>query len=997
MKRVSGFILFAICMGLLNLNMTKNVYSIIQRPPTIDPPFLSADSIWVDSVFNTLTPDERIAQLLMYPAYSNKDKNHENYIKSLIKDHKIGGLIFMQGGPYRQVKLVNEYQNISKVPLLISMDAEWSLSMRLDSTVLYPRQMMLGAIQDNNLIYRMGEEFARQLKRVGVHISYSPDVDINSNPLNPVINDRSFGEDKFNVAIKAYNYMKGLQDNGIIASAKHFPGHGDTNTDSHHSLPQINHDIARLDSLEFYPFKYLIKNGVGSVMVSHLFVPAIDSTLNIPASLSPNAINELLKTEWGFSGLVITDAMNMGGITNYFKAGTADVKAILAGNDILLFPNDAKLVLNEIKKAIEEGYITQDEIDKRCKKILKAKYWVGLANYVPVSEDKLYYDLNSTKAKLLQQELIENAITLVKNEDSIVPIRGLDTLRIATISFGNNSISSFQTRINYYTKTDNFVYNSVIGVYGKEGLLKKLSEYDIVIASIHNTNRLASKKFGISDNTVKFIDELSTKTNVILDIFANPYSLGFFENGEKMKAIVVSYNDWNWTNDFSAQLIFGGIPALGRLPVSASEFFPVGSGVNTEKIRLKYTMVPEEAHVDSKFLYKVDSIINAGLYAGAYPGGQVVAARNEIVFYQKSFGNHTEKNSKAVEDFDIYDLASVTKVIGTNTALMKLYDDNKYELQDKLSTHLGFLKFTNKNNMIIRDVLTHRAGLKSWIPFYTETIKPEERRDKVYRQKEDDVYSVKVAENMYMDRRYIDTMYTRIGKSDMNKCGSYVYSDLGFYLLKLFIEDKTGESLPCYLEENFFASIGAWTIGYLPLDNFDKNVVVPTEKDNIFRKQLLHGYVHDQGAAMLGGVSGHAGLFSSANDLAKVMQMYLNKGVYGGKRYINPETIDLFTKYQFNPVENRRGLCWDKKHPTDCTKGIGSESASAQAYGHSGYTGTLVWADPEYNFLFIFNSNRVYPSSENWKITKMNIRTDIEEVFYQAFKSYDENEKDILN
>jgi beta-glucosidase-like glycosyl hydrolase/CubicO group peptidase (beta-lactamase class C family) len=971
---------------------TTNEYSIVNMALVdgpVAPPFLKADSLWVDSVFNTLTPDERITQLLMYPAYSNKDSKHEEQIKNLIKDYKIGGLIFMQGGPERQARLLNEYQNISKVPLLISMDAEWSLSMRLDSTVMYPRQMMLGAIQDNGLIYEMGAEFARQLKRVGVHISFSPDVDVNNNPLNPVINDRSFGEDKYNVSLKAYSYMKGLQDNGILATAKHFPGHGDTGVDSHKSLPQINHDRNRLDSIELYPFKYLIEKGIGSVMVSHLFVPAIDSTHNIPATLSEKAITELLINELNFKGLVITDAMNMGGITNYYKPGKADLMALLAGNDIILFPNDIKLVLSEIKKAIEENLITQEEIDRRCKKVLMIKYWAGLDNPEPVDTENLYTDLNDTKAKYMRQRLVENALTLVKNNDSIIPLKKLDSIRIATISFGNDNLTEFQKRINYYAETDNYIYNSAINVYGKKELINKLKDYDIVIASIHKTNRLAAKKFGISDNTVSFIDELASETKVILDIFANPYSLKYFKNSGKMEAVVVSYNDWDITNDFSAQLIFGGIPAKGRLPVTPTEEFPAGSGFDTRKIRLKYSGIPEEAGVDSRFLYKVDSIFNSGLYAGAYPGGQIVAARNEIVFYQKSFGNHTTKDSKKVEDFDIYDLASVTKVIGTNLALMKLFDQNVYNLDDKISDYLPLLANSNKKSINFKDVLTHRAGLKSWIPFYSETIKTQEKRDEYYRTEYSDIFSVQVADSMFLTKFYEKIIYDELVKSAMNNYGSYIYSDLGFYLMRLFIEKETNENIDNYLYEKFYSPLGAWSTCYLPLNKFNKNSIVPTEIDSIYRIQLLHGYVHDQGAAMLGGISGHAGLFSNANDIAKIMQMILNKGQYGGERFISEGTIELFTKYQFLPTNNRRGICWDKKHPTDCNKGIGSKSSSDLAYGHSGYTGTMVWADPQYNFLYVFNSNRVFPNSENWKIIKMNIRTEIEEVLYEAFQSFD--------
>ncbi len=997
MWRISGIVLFTLVLSVLNVKMSLEDYKIVSGSDSIDPPFYSADSVWVDSVFNSLSPDERIAQLLMVQAYSDKGAGHEQHISELISEYGIGGLIFMQGGPYRQVNLINKYQSISKVPLLISMDAEWSLSMRLDSVVLYPRQMMLGAIQNDKLIYEMGAEFARQLKRVGVHVNFAPVCDVNNNASNPVINDRSFGEDKYNVALKSYQYMSGMQDNGVLATGKHFPGHGDTNVDSHKSLPQINHSMARLDSLELYPFRYLTKKGIGCFMVAHLFVPAIDSSKNTPTTLSPKAVKGLLKEDIGFKGLVFTDAMNMGGVANNFKPGEADVKALLAGNDILLFPNDIGLVIGEIKKAVSDGLITQEEIDARCRKVLMAKYWAGLNNFQPVSTDNLYGDLNSMDAKLMQQRLIENAITLASNKNSVIPIKNLDTLKIATVSFGNTDLSSFQNRLKYYAKTDDFIYSVAVVKYGREGLLNLLAEYDVVIAGIHNTNRSASKKFGITGETVQFVDELTLKTNLILDVFANPYSLAYFKNAGKCSAVIVSYNDWEITNDFSAQLIFGGIPALGRLPVTAGQDFPVGCGYSTEKIRLKYTRVPEEAGVDSRLLYKVDSIMDDAVNAGAFPGAQIVGARKGIVFYQKSFGYHTNSKETAVRDLDLYDLASVTKVMGVTPSLMKLYDEKKYSLDDKLSKYVKELQNSDKEDFTFFDILTHRAGFKSWIPFYKGTIKTEADRSEYYSNTYSEDYPVQVAEGMYISKTYRDSIFEAIRKSDKNPYGKYVYSDLGFYLFPLFIEQATNMKYTEYLDSTFYASLGAWTMCYQPLKKFDKSVITPSENDLVFRKQQLHGYVHDQGSAMLGGISGHAGLFASANDVAKMMQMYLDKGEYGGVKYIEPETIELFTKYQFDSVVNRRGIAWDKPQPGDTTKGLGSGSASNLAYGHSGYTGTMVWADPYYDMIYVFNSNRVCPNAENWKIIKMNVRTNIEEVFYRAILSNDKSIKSLNN
>lgn len=990
MWKTSGIVLFTLVLSILNINIADVDLNINTGNDKIDPPFYSADSIWVDSVFNTMTEDERIAQLFMVQAYSNKGVQHENHINSLIDKYGIGGLIFMQGGPIRQIDLLNDYQTNSKIPLLIAMDAEWSLSMRLDSTVLYPRQMMIGAIQDNQLVYEMGGEFARQLKRVGVHVNFAPVIDVNNNPNNPVINDRSFGEDKYNVALKAYNYMKGMQDAQVLATGKHFPGHGDTNVDSHKSLPTINHSFARLDSIELYPFRYLINKGMGAIMVAHLFVPAIDSTPNIPTTLSSLAVNDLLKKDMGFKGLVFTDAMNMGGVANHYKPGEADVKALLAGNDVLLFPNDIEIVLAEIKNAISQGLITQEEIDQRCKKILMAKYWAGLNEFKPISSENIYEDLNNVDARFMQQKLIENAITLVSNKDSIIPIQNLDTLKIASISFGLNKVSPFQDRLKYYAQTTDFVYSSAISAYGSEdNFINALSDYDLIIADIHGTSRYPSRNFGLNDKHIKFLDTLAVQSNLILDVFANPYSLDYFKNADKMIALIVSYNDWEITNDFSAQLVFGGIPAKGRLPICPNETFPIGTGVDTEKIRLKYTRIPEEAGVDSELLYKVDSVIDYGLTMGAYPGGQVVATRNEIVFYQRAFGYHTNSRELSVKNLDVYDLASVTKVAGTNAALMKLYDNDIFELDDTLANYLELLDTTNKDYMIFQDILTHRAGLKSWIPFYKETLETVEKKSQIYSSEMSDTFSIQVADGLFINKYYRDTILQRICVSDLNPHGTYVYSDLGFYLFALFVEQETNYALPDYLDMNFYKSMGAWTLGYWPLDRFDKSKIVPTERDDYFRYQQLHGHVHDQGASMLGGMSGHAGLFSSANDVMKILQMYLNKGEYAQKRYISSETIDLFTKYQFNPELNRRGLGFDKKHPTDTSIGIGSKSSSENAFGHGGYTGTMVWADPDYDFALVINTNRNCPSSNNWKIIKYNIRTEVEEAFYQAIISFD--------
>ena len=983
---IIGTLLLGLC--LITNEVNKEYYSQDSSVITEKPPFLLNDDYWVDSVMNTLSLEEKIGQLLMYPAYSNKDEKHVKEIEYLIENYKIGGLIFMQGDPISQVELINNYQQKSKIPLLIAMDAEWSLSMRLKNTILYPRQMMLGAIRDNQLIYEMGSEFARQLKRTGVHVNFAPVIDVNNNSFNPVINCRSFGEDKYNVAEKSYYYMKGMQDNGILAVGKHFPGHGDTDTDSHYFLPKINHDRYRLDSIELVPFKYLIKRGLGGIMTAHLFVPSIDSTINMPASLTKKAVENILIDELGFEGLIFTDALNMGGVTNHYKPGKSDVLALIAGNDILLFPNDAETVVDEIKKAIEDGLISIEAIEHRCKKILKAKYWAGLAEPPHICKENLIADLNNDQAGYMQQKLIENALTLAKNDNDIIPIKNLDSIKIALITFGNATKNDFQNRADNYASIDHYIYNIDFSNYGRIGLLNKLKDYDLVIASVHNTNRNPSRKFGIPSATINFIDELADQSNMILVLFANPYSIDYFMNIDKINSVLVAYNDWKITNDFAAQLIFGGIPAKGVLPVSPNKDFPAGTGFETKKIRLKFSKYPEDARVDASLIYKIDSLVEDGLVQKAYPGAHVMAIRNGVVFYNKTAGYHTDQKDNEVDEYDIFDLASLTKILATTLSLMKEYDNISFKLDDKLADYIPELRNTNKKNITYREALIHQGGLIAWIPFFRNTVLNDSVFNSIYSPMRIPGFEIQVAENLYMNNSYIDTIYKRLYDSNLRASKKYLYSDLGFYFLRDALENITDREIDSYIKEEFYNSIGAWSLTYNPLNHFDKTNIVPTEIDNYFRHQLLHGYVHDQGTAMLGGIAGHAGLFGNAGDVAKIMQMILQNGEYGDKQYFSDETVKLFTSYN-NRCRSRRGLGFDKPDPRNRDNAVGGIYASEKAFGHLGFTGTMAWADPEYSLVFVFLSNRIYPDSDNRKLQKMRIRGNILDVLYKAIINYD--------
>jgi len=943
---------------------------------------------WVDKTMAKMTDNEKLGQLFMVAAYPKQGKADKKRVAEIINKYKIGGLIMFQGGPVSHAKLTNYYQAISPTPLMIAGDYEWGLSMRLDSTIRYPRQMMLGAIQNDLLINEFGIELARQFKRIGVHINFAPVIDINNNANNPVINSRSFGENRENVTRKGLSYMIGLQDNNILAVGKHFPGHGDTDVDSHKDLPVILHSKKRLDSLEMYPFKQLINTGLGGIMVAHLNIPSLDASKNAVSSLSKPIITDLLIKKLGFRGLIFTDALGMKGITKNYKPGETEVAALIAGVDVLLMPENVPVAFQAIKKAIKQGKISQKEIDKRCKKILLAKYWFELDNYKRIKTQNIYEDLNNEKAQFLNRKLIESALTLAINKDKIIPLKNLDTEAIASIAIGNGQISNFQTTLNLYSKVENFAINKNAKLEDFNKKITKLSKFDKVIISIHKTNRRPSK-FGITKNTIDFVNKLSQKTKVILVLFGNPYALKQFKNPESLQAVLVSYNDWKLTRNLSAQLLFGGITAQGKLPVSANNYFKAGMGKLSIKCRLKYSN-PYELGLNQDTLKKVDSVIRNAIDVKATPGATVIAIKNRIVFYHKSFGYHTYSKKIKNKNSDIYDLASLTKISSTLPSLMKLYEEKKIDINKKLSKYITELKGTNKENIIIRDVLAHQARLKPWIPFYVDTYADEEKtrlNPEIYSKIRKDIYTVKVADNMYIRKDYIDSIYQKIYDSELRKKKKYKYSDLGFIMFNKLIEDITKEQQEDYVEDNFYKKLGATTTGYLPLKRFNRINIVPTEQDNFFRHQLLQGYVHDYAAAMTGGVNGHAGLFSNANDLAKLMQMYLNFGKYGKERYFSSKTISKFTACAFCKNQNRRGLGFDR--PLRPEGGPSSQFVSDKSFGHSGFTGTLVWIDPKYDFVYIFLSNRIHPTSENKKLWKMDVRTKVQDYFYKSFPDFD--------
>lgn len=936
---------------------------------------------WVDSVFNSLKPDERLAQLFMVAAYSNKDSAHIKSLERLIRDYKIGGLIFFQGGPVRHARMQNYLQDASETPLMIAMDAEWGVGMRLDSTIDYPRQMTLGAIQDNELLYDFGAEVARQMKRLGMHINFAPVVDVNSNAANPVIGTRSFGENKYNVAEKGIAVMKGMQDNHILACAKHFPGHGDTDSDSHLTLPIIKHSYERIDSLELYPFKQTINAGMGSMMVAHLYIPALDNTKNQASTLSPKIVNGLLKDSLGFEGLIFTDALNMKGVSKYYGPGEVELMAFLAGNDVMEFAEDVPKAMELIRKMVEEGKVSQEDIDARCKKVLHAKAWFGLDDYKPVEIENLTEDLNNSQARSVLNRLTVSSLSLLINKNAL-PIKELADKRIASLVYGEESGNPFQETLSKYASVDHFQLSDKTAQTERFNILNQLKKSDKVILSLHNMSSRRSKNYGVTQGMLDAIAELSFSTELIINVFGNPYSLSRISGLEHANALLFSFEQTDVSERMAAQAIFGGIAVSGKLPVTANRMFREGDGVKSKKTRLAFGE-PAEVGLDEKILSRIDSLTLDAIEAKATPGAQVLVAKDGVVVYEKNFGHHTYEAKKPVKSSDVYDLASITKVAASLSAFMQLVDEGKLSVDDKVSEHLPELKSTNKKNIIFRDMLAHYAQLKAWIPFYWETVKDGNPDTNYYRTEQSDSFSIHVAQNLYMRNDYPDTIYKIINDSDLRSQKKYKYSDLGYYYMKQLIERLSGKSLDEYTMENFYKPLGLETMGFLPRKRIELNRIVPTEYDMAFRKQLIQGDVHDPGAAMIGGVGGHAGLFSNASDLAVMMQLFLNEGEYGGKRYISEATIKEFIKCQFCKNGNRRGIGFDKPEP-DGNGGPTCDCVSYLSFGHTGFTGTIAWADPEQDIVYVFLSNRVYPDAENTKLLKMDVRTNIQQAIYDA-------------
>ena len=936
---------------------------------------------WVNAQFNKLSPEERIAQLMIVRAHSNLGEAHIKEVTDLVTKYNVGGLCFFQGGPIRQAVLTNAYQSLAKTPLMIAIDGEWGLGMRLDSVINFPRQLMMGATNDARLVYQFGRIVGEQCKRLGIQVNYAPDVDINNNPKNPVINDRSFGEDKYKVAQYGVAYMRGMQDVNVMACAKHFPGHGDVAVDSHLDLPIILKSKGALDSLELYPFKEMIKAGVGSVMMAHLSIPAIDTTTNLPTSLSAIAVQNLLRNELGYNGITFTDALEMKGVAKFFPKGESSVQSLIAGNDMLCLPGDIAGSIEKVKEAIAAGKLSWENLNERVKKVLRAKYNLGLASLQPIDTTNLAADLNAS-TNALKEILAKKALTLLKLENKkLLPLHAKKT-KTLYVGIGINKENIFATNLKDVYGADAVLFDFTDSNTKADSIASLISGYDAVVVGLHNFNRRPANNFGISQNALDLLSKVQG-ANTINFCFGNPYAVANLCGANN---IVVCYEDDEITQKAGIQLLQGTNQPEGKLPVTVCDNFAFGTGIETASYF--ETAVPEEVGMSSVGLQKIDSIANAAIDSAAIPGCVVLVAKNGKVVYNKAFGNTNYNNKVPMQTDMVFDLASVTKVSATTVAIMKLVESKKVKLNKTIGDYIPWVRGSDKASIKISDLLLHQAGLVPFISFYKEVMDPATNKPspKYFSTTQNAQFSVRVAENVYLRNDWQDSMYARILSSSRPTSGKYVYSDNDFIFLGKVVESVTGMGLDAYVAANFYEPLGMGSTGFLPRQKMPLSKIVPTEVEAHFRAQQTHGDVHDEGAAMFGGVAGHAGLFSNAYDLAKLYQMLLNGGVLNGKRYLKKSTIQKFTAY--NSTISRRGLGFDKPEKDNATlkEPYPSKSVSPETYGHTGFTGTCVWVDPTKQLVYIFLSSRVSPTRNNTKFGRLNVRPNIQEAIYSAIQ-----------
>ena len=928
-----------------------------------------AMNLWVNSQFKKMSKEERIAQLMVIGVSPRVSGEKMDSLRGLVETYNIGGLIFHEMSMNNYVSLYNDFMKRARTPMMMTIDGEWGLGMRIDGVRDFPRSMTLGAITDKALIYEYGKETARQMKAAGIHVNFAPVLDVNDNPMNPVIGHRAFGETPEFVSSYALEYTRGMEDGGVLSTGKHFPGHGSTHEDSHKKLPVVDKSIEDLEKCEFKPFVDYINAGYGGMMIAHLNMSAVDNS-GMPTSLSAKAVNELLVNKMGFEGLIFTDALSMAGAA---VEGSRCVASLKAGNDVLLMPSNPPAEIKAVMEAVAKGEISQKSIDERCKKMLRYKYALNVHNSKPIDVAELEKEAFSPNAELLKRTLTASSITVLKNQDNILPVKGLDKKNIAVVSLGDTKgvTSMFQDRCEMYSKTGKFAY--IKGAM-LEILLNKLKPYNMVIVGVYNADK----------DYVKALEAIVAQCeNVIPVFFTNPYSVSKFKTGvEKAKASVIAWGADELAQDYAAQTIYGGNGAKGKSPITIKGVVAVGDGVKYEATRLGYTL-PEEVGVSSEMLKKIDRLANRCLRAGAFPGCQVLIARKGKVICNKAYGMHDYETGTPVTVNTLYDLASVSKATGTLPGIMKACDEGLLNVDEKMSTYLPGMRRPDRENLTLREFLYHETGYIPSLPIYNiMTDENKNLRSDLVSKYQVGKYNIKIGDSLYLHEAAYDTIMHNAYTIKLRPNKDMRYSCVNFCLLMDAEQHATGIRHDEYVTKNFYAPLGAWHTTYRPLDKFSRCQIAPTEYDAAMRKELVWGYVHDETNAFAGGIAGNAGLFSNANDLAKLCQMWLNGGVYGGERLLSEAVTKQFTEER--SPNSRRGLGFDRAPNKEGQGSPTCDEAPAETYGHLGFTGTVFWVDPTHDVTFIFLCIRVNPTRNNKAFSTMDIRPAMFRFFYES-------------
>ncbi|HEX2867097.1 MAG TPA: glycoside hydrolase family 3 N-terminal domain-containing protein [Ignavibacteriales bacterium] len=903
----------------------------------------SADVRWIENTLNHMTLYEKCAQMVMpwvEAEFMNEDDPKYKRLVHLVQDLKVGGLIFFEGDVINQMLLTNKLQKLADVPLLVSADYERGVGMRLKDAVEFPYNMAIGAADDTELTYMMGKIVGQETRAIGVQQNYAPMVDINNNARNPIINIRSYSEDKDIIDRHMLAFMRGMEEENVLTTAKHFPGHGATDLDSHKDLPLLSQSRKSFEKNDLVPFEKAINAGVKSVMVGHLEVPAFEPRPGLPATLSKNIVTRLLKNQLGFQGLVVTDAMNMHGVTKHFKAGPAALKAVQAGNDIILFPPDEAKAISAIYNAVESGKLSEKRINYSVRKILAAKKWLHLDQNRYVDIDTVTRFLNKRSHIRLAQDIADKSITMVKNTGNLLPLDPAKYSTTACITLSDLSAPAPY----YFEQLVKEKFNNVRMVsLGRKSTGREFNEAmeavrnsDLVLVPMFVRVRAYTGSIDMPEEEAKLVKALAELNKpVVFMSMGNPYILSDFPD---VPNYLCSYGEPKVSQIAMLKALTGQINITGKLPISIPNTpYKVGDGIQYEKDALQDISAESDTAYDFS---GVDSVMKSGLADSVFPGAVVYVGYKGKVIYKKAFGHYMYgPDAQPMTTDAMFDLASVSKVIGTTTAAMILYDEGKLGLDKRVADYLPEFDNHGKGKITIRNLLLHNAGFPADKPFY----KMYHTHDEVAR----------------------DIMNTGLEYPTGTK---YLYSDLSMITLQLVIEKITGMPLDQYLKKNVFEPLGMTHTMYNPPKSL-RSLCVPTEVDNYWRMDTVRGTVHDENAAAMGGVAGHAGLFSTGGDLSIFMQMMLNHGRYDHKQLIKPSTVDLFTSKVSG--QSSRGLGWDTKAPTGSSAG---SLFSENSFGHTGFTGTSVWADKDRDLFVVLLTNRVFPTRKNNKIIKFRPR-----------------------